>query len=93
MWHMQITPKLKTFIWEHGKLLANVQRQIRNLTTHCPICPAEPETLEHLLISAARLMYANEFKGQIHVSWSYLVFGVFYNHLVLMEMALQTCFL
>ncbi|CAB4277527.1 unnamed protein product [Prunus armeniaca] len=53
---MQITPKLKTFIWEHGKLLANVQRQIRNLTTHCPICPAEPETLEHLLISAARLI-------------------------------------
>lgn len=93
MWHMQITPKLKTFIWEHGKLLANVQIQIRNLTTHCPICHAEPETLEHLLISAARLMDANEFKGQIHVSWSYLVFGVFYNHLVLLEMALQTCFL
>lgn len=52
IWKLYLPPKIKTFIWliGHDKILTNVQRERRNLTTdpNCHRCRFLPKTMEHM---------------------------------------------
>lgn len=58
IWNLHIPPKIQIFAWTvvHERVLTNVQRVKRNLTSDssCHMCPGKPETLLHLFRDCAR---------------------------------------
>ncbi|KAK9912978.1 hypothetical protein M0R45_036807 [Rubus argutus] len=52
IWHLQIPPKVKVFLWTlvHGRLLTNESRMQKGLAAdaHCPRCSCPIESMDHI---------------------------------------------
>lgn len=59
IWNLQVPPKLKIFTWlfVQSKLLTNVNRFSRHITSdpYCKHCPGHPETMLHLSRDCPRI--------------------------------------